>query len=82
MEEERESDVRSVEHVMRPAEGLELTADEAMTLPARVFPYPDQPIDTALRVLRGQHLVPVVHRADPQRLMGIVTLDDVLRAVS
>jgi CIC family chloride channel protein len=86
MEEERESDVRSVEHVMRPAEGLELTADEAMTLAdaraAHVQLYPDQSIDTALRALRGRALVPVVHRADPQRLVGIVTMDDVLRAVS
>jgi len=83
MEEERESDARSVEHVMRPAAGLALTADEAMMLAdaraARVYLYPDQSIDTALRVLRGRALVPVLHRADPQRLVGVVALDDVLR---
>src|SRR5262249_9633105 len=83
MEEERESDARSVEHVMRPAEGLTLTADEAMLLAdaraARVYLYPDQSIDTALRILRARKLVPVVHRADPQRLVGVVALDDVVR---
>jgi CIC family chloride channel protein len=82
MEEERDSDARSVEHVMRPAAGLALTADEAMMLAdaraARVYLYPDQSIDTALRVLRGRTLVPVLHRADPQRLVGVVALDDVL----
>jgi CIC family chloride channel protein len=82
MEEERESDVRSVEHVMRPADGLTLTGDEAMLLAdaraARVYLYPDQSIDAALRVLRGRALVPVVHRADPQRLVGVVALDDVV----
>ena len=82
MEEERESDVRSVEHLMRHAEGLTLTADEAMTLAdaraARVYLYPDQSIETALRVLRGRPLVPVVHRADPQRLVGVVAWDDVV----
>jgi len=82
MEEERESDVRSVEHLMRRAEGLTLTADEAMTLAdaraARVYLYPDQSIETALRVLRGRPLVPVVHRADPERLVGVVGWDDVV----
>jgi chloride channel protein, CIC family len=86
MEEQRESDPHLVEDVMRAAEGLELSADEAMTLAearaAHVHLYPDQSIETALRVLRGRPLVPVVHRADPGRLVGVVALDDVLRAVS
>jgi hypothetical protein len=32
MEEERDTDARSVEQVMRPADGLTLTGDEAMLL--------------------------------------------------
>ena len=82
LEEERESGRQSVEHVMRRAEEVTLTADEAVTLAnaraARVFLYPDQSIDAALRVLRGRPLVPVVHRADPERLVGVVGWDDVV----
>ena len=67
---------------MRRAEEVTLTADEAVTLAnaraARVFLYPDQSIDAALRVLRGRPLVPVVHRADPERLVGVVGWDDVV----
>jgi CIC family chloride channel protein len=42
--------------------------------------HPDQPLDTALRLLRDQPLLPVVHRADDARLEGIVTLEDILEA--
>jgi CIC family chloride channel protein len=38
----------------------------------------DQPLETALRLLGTRPLLPVVHRADPARLEGIVTLDDIL----
>jgi hypothetical protein len=48
----------------------------------RPYLYPDQSLETALRALKGRPFVPVVHRADPQRLEGVLALDDVLRAVA
>src|SRR5207253_6462425 len=38
----------------------------------------NQSIETTLRVLRGRPLVPVAHRADPQRLVGVVGVEDVV----
>ena len=40
----------------------------------------DQSLDTALRLLRDRPLLPVVHRADPSRLEGVLALEDILRA--
>jgi chloride channel protein, CIC family len=41
--------------------------------------YPDQPLESALRAIGGRPALPVVHRADPHRLEGVLALDDVLR---
>jgi chloride channel protein, CIC family len=48
----------------------------------RTIPYlhPDHPLDTALRVMGTWPLLPVVHRANLQQLLGVVSLDDVMRA--
>lgn len=46
---------------------------------ARPYLYPDQSIDVALSVLRERPFVPVVHRADARRLIGMVALEDLLR---
>ena len=46
---------------------------------ARPYLYPDQSIDYALRMFRDRSFVPVVHRADPGRLVGMLALDDVIR---
>jgi CIC family chloride channel protein len=46
---------------------------------ARPYLYQDQSIGVALSVLRDRPFVPVVHRANPRRLMGMVAADDVLR---
>jgi CIC family chloride channel protein len=46
----------------------------------RPYPYPDQSLETALRMLRGRRFIPVVHRADPKRLVGALGLEDVLQA--
>ena len=46
----------------------------------RPYAYPDQSLETALRLLHGRRLIPVVHRADPKRIVGVLTLDDVLQA--
>jgi CIC family chloride channel protein len=40
--------------------------------------YPDQSIESALRVLRQRPFVPVIHRADARRLVGMLALEDVL----
>jgi CIC family chloride channel protein len=42
--------------------------------------HPDHPLDTALRVMGAWPLLPVVHRANLQQLLGVVSLDDVMRA--
>jgi CIC family chloride channel protein len=48
---------------------------------ARVpFLHPDHPLDTALRLIGEWPLLPVLHRANLQQLLGVVSLDDVMRA--
>jgi CIC family chloride channel protein len=42
--------------------------------------HPDHPLDTALRLIGEWPLLPVVHRAELQRLLGVVSLNDVMRA--
>lgn len=50
-------------------------------LGARIpYLHPDHPLDTALRLIGEWPLLPVVHRANVQNLLGVVSLDDVMRA--
>ena len=42
--------------------------------------HPDHPLDMALRVIGDWPILPVVHRANLQQLVGVVSLDDVMRA--
>ncbi len=42
--------------------------------------FPDTPLEVALRSLRGQELLPVVHRADQTKIEGVITLELILRA--
>jgi CIC family chloride channel protein len=42
--------------------------------------HPDHPLDTALRLIGEWPLLPVVHRANVQQLLGVVSLNDVMRA--
>jgi CIC family chloride channel protein len=51
----------------------------AVTPIARPYLYPDQSIESALRALHERPFLPVVHRADPSRVIGLLALDDVLR---
>ena len=51
----------------------------AVTPIARPYLYPDQSIESALRALQERPFLPVVHRADPTRVVGMLALDDVLR---
>ena len=64
---------------------LDLIANSDMPLSriidARIpYLHPDHPLDTALRLMGEWPLLPVVHRAHVQRLLGVVSLDDVMRA--
>jgi chloride channel protein, CIC family len=42
--------------------------------------HPDHSLDTALRHIYDWPLLPVVHRADPAQLQGVVSLPDILNA--
>jgi len=42
--------------------------------------HPDQPVDLALRLLRDAPFLPVVHRADAKRLLGVLSPNDILTA--
>jgi chloride channel protein, CIC family len=46
---------------------------------ARPYLYPDQSVESALRALQERPFLPVVHRADPTLVVGMLALDDVLR---
>jgi len=58
----------------------EMTLDSV--LPARRIPllHPDHPLDTAMHYVYDWPLLPVVHRADLDRLEGVVTMEDILHA--
>jgi CIC family chloride channel protein len=53
----------------------------ASVLPARSLPslYPDLPLDSALRYVNDYPLIPVVNRADSNRLEGVVTRESVFK---
>lgn len=40
--------------------------------------HPDLPLETALRLVYGWTVLPVVHRADFRMLVGVIALDDIL----
>jgi CIC family chloride channel protein len=42
--------------------------------------HPDEPLETALRMLEGSPLLPVVRRADHSNLQGVVGLQEILQA--
>jgi CIC family chloride channel protein len=42
--------------------------------------FPDTPLETALRTLRGHEILPVVNRADQTKIEGLLTLELILRA--
>jgi CIC family chloride channel protein len=52
---------------------------EVLTPIARPYLYPDQSIEFALRVLHDRPVVPVVHRANPARLVGLLALEDLVQ---
>lgn len=42
--------------------------------------YPDMAVDTAMKILARHRMLPVTSRANPDALLGTVTLDDILRS--
>ena len=42
--------------------------------------HPDESLEVALAALGGRPVIPVVHRAEPGRLVGVISTDDILRA--
>jgi CIC family chloride channel protein len=83
------SDKLSGWHMLRRAELLEKMAGAASEgarladiAPWQPVPavYPDHSLDTPLRKMDGLPFLPVVHRANPERLVGIISREDVLRA--
>lgn len=52
----------------------------ASVLPVRRLPwlYPDLPLDAALRFIYRYPVIPVVHRADRRKLLGLISSEDVL----
>jgi CIC family chloride channel protein len=42
--------------------------------------HPDQPLELALRFLRDSEFLPVVHRAEPRTLLGVISLPNILSA--
>jgi CIC family chloride channel protein len=90
MEERREEAVLRVEDAMRApsaAEGV-LVHDEhgwacvSVDAVEQRLPhlFPDEPLEMALRLLHDRPLLPVAHRAQRDRLVGVIALEDVLGA--
>jgi len=69
---------------MSRAKLLELASDRASGVEARVqeLPHlhPDHSLDVAMRRIGEWPLLPVVHRADGNKLVGVVSLADILDA--
>ena len=49
--------------------------------PTRMEPlFPDHPLDVALQRMHDWPFLPVVHRADPRQVIGVISLQDVVRS--
>jgi CIC family chloride channel protein len=66
-----------LDRMMKEGKG---TLSLGSVLPIQRLPYlyPDLPLDAALRCVNQSDIIPVVNRADPRTLEGVVTRDDVL----
>ena len=56
---------------------LAVGSGAAMAAPLPML-YPDQRLDAALRVIADHPVLPVVHRANPRQLVGVVSLEHIL----
>ncbi len=66
-----------LERLLREGKG-EMTVSSALRGPRVPHLHPDFPLETALHYVYDWPIVPVVHRADLQRLLGVVTLADTM----
>lgn len=72
--------VEQFEALLREGKGaLAVGAVLALATPLPIV-HPDEPLDSALAAMGDHALLPVVHRADPSRLVGVVSLADILNA--
>jgi chloride channel protein, CIC family len=69
----------AIQDALRTGRGSQLLSQ---VLPSGRLPrlHADQSLDLALRLMRDSPFLPVVHRADARRLVGLLSLDDVLAA--
>lgn len=76
-ERQREQRLLRVEDAMRLEPGRQLT--EVLRPPAPVL-YPDQSLDSALRLFKSHPALAVVSRQEGRRVLGVLTIEDALRA--
>lgn len=70
--------VADLQDLQREGKGM-LTVDSAARMAAALpVLYPDQPLDTALRLIADHPVLPIVHRADPRQLVGMISLAHIL----
>ena len=80
---ERQRDARAlrIDEAMTPLRDGDappsLWDDDGLPSP---FLHPDESLDTALRTFGGRRTLPVVSRKDLTQVIGVITLEDVLRA--
>ena len=75
-ERQREQRTLRVEDAMRTAP----MRNEAPATAVTPVLYPDQPLDSALRAFKSHDALPVVSRRDGRDILGMLTVEDVLRA--
>jgi CIC family chloride channel protein len=68
-----------LEEAVRQGKQMEFVGD---VTPGARLPrlHPDQPLELALRFLRDSEFLPVVHRAEPRELLGVLSLANLLSA--
>ena len=73
--------VKHAELAQAAREGKQMVLVGSATPGARLARlHPDQPLEVALRYLRGSEVLPVVHRAEPRLLVGVLSLENLLNA--
>jgi CBS domain-containing protein len=68
----------TLEAFVQEGKGEELVGGVLGSVPPVPILYPDQTLDVALRLLGAHPFLPVVHRADSGKLIGIVDLESIL----
>jgi hypothetical protein len=71
--------MQDMRKAMEKGQGAE-TVWKALSVRAVVRLYPDLSLDSAMRVLAAYPILPVSSRANPNLLLGTLTLEDVHKA--